>query len=146
MKKIFCILFVLISTISFAQMNRGMGRTPQIPANNKPQKKVDPVKVSTEFLKKELNLDTFQEAAAKIFVEENIKEREYILGLDITQEDRIEKLKVSTEKMNSQIKTILNADQIVLFDKLKDKNSKDKKKKGKKDKKEEKDELILDEN
>lgn len=126
-------------------MNRGMGRTPQIPNNNS-QKKVDPKEAALNYLKKELNLDTFQEAATKTFIEENMKEREFILGLDISDTDKIEKLTISNEKMNSQMKTILNENQKVLLEKLKDKKSGEKKKKGKKDKKEEKDELILEEN
>lgn len=126
-------------------MNRGMGRTPQIPNSNS-QKKVDPKEAALNYLKKELNLDTFQEAATKTFIEENIKEREFILGLDISDTDKIEKLTISNEKMNSQMKTILNENQKVLLEKLKDKKSGEKKKKGKKDKKEEKDELILEEN
>ncbi|TDP59264.1 hypothetical protein [Flavobacterium dankookense] len=141
MKNLFCIVFVLITSMSFAQLDRRMGRTPQIPNNNS-QKKVDPRETSLNYLKKELNLDTFQEAATKTFIEENMKEREYILALDITTEDKIEKLKVSNEKMNTQMNTILNENQKVLLEKLKDKNSKDKKKKVKKDKKEEKEELI----
>ena len=126
-------------------MNRGMGRTPQIPNSNS-QKKVDPKEAALNYLKKELNLDTFQEAATKTFIEENIKEREFILGLDISDADKIEKLTISNEKMNSQMKTILNENQKALLEKLKDKKSSDKKKKSKKDKKEEKDELILEEN
>lgn len=126
-------------------MNRGMGRTPQIPNSNS-QKKVDPKEAALNYLKKELNLDTFQEAATKTFIEENMKEREFILGLDISDTDKIEKLTISNEKMNSQMKTILNENQKVLLEKLKDKKSGDKKKKSKKDKKEEKDELILEEN
>ena len=126
-------------------MNRGMGRTPQIPNSNS-QKKVDPKEAALNYLKKELNLDTFQEAATKTFIEENMKEREFILGLDISDADKIEKLTISNEKMNSQMKTILNENQKVLLEKLKDKKSGKKKKKGKKDKKEEKDELILEEN
>ena len=127
--------------MSFAQLDRRIGRTPQIPNNNS-QKKVDPREASLNYLKKELNLDTFQEAATKTFIEENMKEREYILALDITTEDKIEKLKVSNEKMNTQMNTILNENQKVLLEKLKDKNSKEKKKKVKKDKKEEKEDLI----
>ena len=126
-------------------MNRGMGRTPQIPNSNS-QKKVDPKEAALNYLKKELNLDTFQEAATKTFIEENMKEREFILGLDISDSDKIEKLTISNEKMNSQMKTILNENQKVLLEKLKDKKSGEKKKKEKKDKKEEKDELILEEN
>ena len=145
MKNLCCILFALITTVSIAQVNRNIGRTPQIP-NNKSQKKVDPKETALNYLKKELNLDTFQEAATKTFIEENMKEREFILGLDISDTDKIEKLTISNEKMNSQMKTILNENQKVLLEKLKDKKSGDKKKKSKKDKKEEKDELILEEN
>lgn len=145
MKILYYILFVFITSISFAQVNRNVGRTPQIP-NSKSQKKVDPKEAALNYLKKELNLDTFQEAATKTFIEENMKEREFILGLDISDADKIEKLTISNEKMNSQMKTILNENQKVLLEKLKDKKSGEKKKKGKKDKKEEKDELILEEN
>ena len=126
-------------------MNRGMGRTPQIPNSNS-QKKVDPKEAALNYLKKELNLDTFQEAATKTFIEENIKEREFILGLDISDAHKIEKLTISNDKMYTQMNTILNENQKVLLEKLKDKKSGDKKKKSKKDKKEEKDELILEEN
>ena len=126
-------------------MNRGMGRTPQIPNSNS-QKKVDPKEAALNYLKKELNLDTFQEAATKTFIEENMKEREFILGLDISDADKIEKLTISNDKMYAQMNTILNENQKALLEKLKDKKSSDKKKKSKKDKKEEKDELILEEN
>ena len=126
-------------------MNRGMGRTPQIPNSNS-QKKVDPKEAALNYLKKELNLDTFQEAATKTFIEENIKEREFILGLDISDADKIEKLTISNDKMYAQMNTILNENQKALLEKLKDKKSSDKKKKSKKDKKEERDELILEEN
>lgn len=145
MKNLYCILFVLITTTSFAQLDRRIGRTPQM-NNSNSQKKVDPKEAALNYLKKELNLDTFQEAATKTFIEENMKEREFIMGLDISDADKIEKLTVSNEKMNTQMKTILNENQKVLLEKLKEKNSKDKKKKSKKDKKEEKDELILEEN
>lgn len=126
-------------------MNRGMGRTPQIPNSNS-QKKVDPKEAALYYLKKELNLDTFQEAATKTFIEENMKEREFILGLDISDADKIEKLTISNDKMYAQMNTILNENQKALLEKLKDKKSSDKKKKSKKDKKEERDELILEEN
>jgi len=75
-----------------------------------------------------------------------MKEREFILGLDISDADKIEKLTISNDKMHAQMNTILNENQKALLEKLKDKKSGDKKKKSKKDKKEEKDELILEEN
>ena len=121
-------------------------KKPEPKEEVKAAKKVDPKEAALNYLKKELNLDTFQEAATKTFIEENMKEREFILGLDISDADKIEKLTISNDKMYAQMNTILNENQKALLEKLKDKKSGDKKKKSKKDKKEERDELILEEN
>ncbi|HOD10809.1 MAG TPA: hypothetical protein PLH25_02985 [Flavobacterium sp.] len=138
MKKLFFFLLLLFSTqVSFSQMNRQVGRgNPQVnvPRNNE---KIDPIKSSLDYLKKELTLDTFQEAAIKTFLEENQKETELILSMDIANVDKGEKLKTSYEKMEKQIEKFLNPKQIDLFKKLKEKQSGSKKKKNKKEKKEE---------
>lgn len=138
MKKLFFFLLLLFSTqVSFSQMNRQVGRgNPQVnvPRNNE---KIDPIKSSLDYLKKELTLDTFQEAAIKTFLEENQKETELILSMDIANVDKGEKLKTSYEKMEKQIEKFLNPKQIDLFKKLKEKQSGSKKKKNKKVKKEE---------
>ena len=118
-------------------MNRQVGRgNPQVnvPRNNE---KIDPIKSSLDYLKKELTLDTFQEAAIKTFLEENQKETELILSMDIANVDKGEKLKTSYDKMEKQIEKFLNPKQIDLFKKLKEKQSGSKKKKNKKEKKEE---------
>ena len=138
MKKLFFFLLLLFSTqVSFSQINRQVGRgNPQVnvPRNNE---KIDPIKSSLDYLKKELTLDTFQEAAIKTFLEENQKETELILSMDIANVDKGEKLKTSYEKMEKQIEKFLNPKQIDLFKKLKEKQSGSKKKKNKKEKKEE---------
>ena len=138
MKKLFFFLLLIFSTqVSFSQMNRQVGRgNPQVnvPRNNE---KIDPIKSSLDYLKKELTLDTFQEAAIKTFLEENQKETELILSMDIANVDKGEKLKTSYEKMEKQIEKFLNPKQIDLFKKLKEKQSGSKKKKNKKEKKEE---------
>ena len=138
MKKLFFFLLLLFSIqVSFSQMNRQVGRgNPQVnvPRNNE---KIDPIKSSLDYLKKELTLDTFQEAAIKTFLEENQKETELILSMDIANVDKGEKLKTSYDKMEKQIEKFLNPKQIDLFKKLKEKQSGSKKKKNKKEKKEE---------
>lgn len=138
MKKLFFFLLLIFSTqVSFSQMNRQVGRgNPQVnvPRNNE---KIDPIKSSLDYLKKELTLDTFQEAAIKTFLEENQKETELILSMDIANVDKGEKLKTSYDKMEKQIEKFLNPKQIDLFKKLKEKQSGSKKKKNKKEKKEE---------
>ena len=129
MKKILLFLFLSLSLFSFSQMDRRIGRIPQSTSTKK-KEKIDPIQLSLEYLKKELNLDSFQEAATKIYLEENQKEKEYILTLDIIDNDKVEKLKVSYEKMDAQIDALLNKKQREAFIKLKEKrNGKDKKNK-----------------
>ena len=81
-----------------------------------------------------MSLDGFQEAALKTFLDENHKEREYILSLELAENDKIDKLTTSYEKMETQINTVLNAKQKEDFLKIKNKKKgKDKKKRNKKD-------------
>jgi hypothetical protein len=110
-------MVLLISFSSFSQRDRRIGYTPRVP-NSKPMKKMDPVKVSLDYLKKELTLDTFQEAATKSFLEETQREKEYILTLDISDEDKISKIKISVNKFDSQLNQILNKTQKDKFAKL----------------------------
>lgn len=134
MKKILMFSFLLISMFSFSQMDRRIGRTPNT-STNKKQEKIDPIQTALNYLKKELNLDTFQEAATKTFLEENLKEKEYILTLDISDDDKMSRLKTSYDKLDTQIKSLLNKEQKEIFTKLKEKQTgSDKKKKGKKEK------------
>ena len=134
MKKLFFFLLLLFSTqVSFSQMNRQVGRgNPQVnvPRNNE---KIDPIKSSLDYLKKELTLDTFQEAAIKTFLEENQKETELILSMDISNIDKSDRLKISYEKMEKQIEKFLSPKQIDLFKKLKEKQTGSKKKNKKKE-------------
>jgi len=131
MKKLFLISFLLLSFFSFSQRNRTIGRVPNMNTNKKTEK-IDPIQLSLDYLKKELTLDTFQEAATKTYLEENQKEKDYILSLDIINDDKIERLKVSYDKMDTQIETLLNSKQKEAFSKLKEKR-KGKKKKNKKE-------------
>lgn len=109
-------------------------RNSNMNTNNRKQEKIDPIKISLDYLKKELSLDTFQEAAIKTYLEENQKEKESILALDIIDNDKVEKLKVSYEKMESQIETLLNKKQKEAFINLKAKQKgADKKKKNNKE-------------
>ena len=133
MKKIFLISFLLITALSFSQMDRRIGRAPTSNLHKKTEK-IDPVQASMDYLKKELSLDSFQEAATKTFLEENQKEKDYIMSLDINDNDKIEKLRVSYDKMETQINTLLSAKQKEAFLKIKDKKKgKNKNKKQKKE-------------
>ena len=133
MKKLFFLLFLFSVQVSFSQMNRQVGRNNppvNVPRNNE---KVDPIKSSLDYLKKELTLDTFQEAAIKTFLEENQKETELILSMDISNIDKGDRLKISYEKMEKQIEKFLSPKQIDLFKKLKEKQTGSKKKNKKKE-------------
>jgi hypothetical protein len=122
-------LSVLLFTffISSAQVDRRIGAMPP-PTSNK-QEKVDPIKLSLDFLKKELQLDTFQEAALKTLLEDNQKEKEFILGLDISDESKTEKLQTSFDKMDDKLIKLLSPDQVERLKKIKEKRNKSKDKK-----------------
>lgn len=126
-------MFLFFVQVSFSQMNRQLGRSNppvNVPRNNE---KVDPIKSSLDYLKKELTLDTFQEAAIKTFIEENQKETELIVSMDISNIDKGDRLKISYEKMEKQIEKFLSPKQIDLFKKLKEKQTGSKKKNKKKE-------------
>jgi hypothetical protein len=108
--------------LSFSQLDRRIGRSPNMSPPRK-EAKVDPVQASLDYLKKELSLDTFQEAAIKTFLEENQKERAYILSIDAVDEVKIDKLRTSNAKMDIQIENILNAKQKEVFGKITAKNN-----------------------
>lgn len=141
MKKISILGMLLFLVTVHAQVDRSIGPSQyrNSKSSYKPEKK-DPVEVSLAFLKKELNLDSFQEAATKVYLTENLAENEKIIALSIPSEQKKEKFDEAIKTFDEKMIKILNPDQIKLFEVLKDKNkSKEKSKNKKKKKKEEED-------
>lgn len=144
MKKIILILF-LIGFIfpAIAQMNRGMNggmnrglNDISQNSNNSPKEKKDPLVATMEYLKEELSLDSFQEAAIKSYLLENISESEKVNATSLNPEEKRIKFIELKNTFDKKTKSILNPKQTELFIKLSE-DSKEKKKSKKKKKKEE---------
>ncbi len=138
MKKILILGMFLFLVNVHAQVDRSIGPSQyrNSKSSHKPEKK-DPVEVSLAFLKKELNLDSFQEAATKVYLTENLAENEKIIALSLPSEQKKEKYDEAIKAFDEKMIKILNPDQITLFEGLKDKNKSKEKSKKKKKKEEE---------
>jgi hypothetical protein len=106
MKKIFFLILIGFSFFnSNAQVNRRMEAGQYSKANE--NKKVDYVESSVEALKKELNLDGFQEAIVRNLIKDNQAKSKEIVETSIYSD--IEKKNLLTEigeKFNIEIKKI----------------------------------------
>lgn len=109
MKSIFIFFVFLISTVSYSQVDRSIGQGQyKIPKSNE---KFDPIESSVEYLKKELDLNGFQEAVVKTYVVD------YQSRLDSVMEEQIpydgKKIKISAlfDKLNNSIFDILEENQ-----------------------------------
>lgn len=118
MKKIFFLILIVFSFFSAnAQVDRRIG-TGQY-QNGKQNKKVDLVETSVETLKKELNLDGFQEAIVRNLVKENqAKSNEIIEATNYTDIEKRGLLTEIGEKFNTEIKKILSKEQLEKYEKF----------------------------
>ncbi|MCK6607478.1 MAG: hypothetical protein L6Q46_04130 [Flavobacterium sp.] len=118
MKKIFfLILFVFSFINSNAQIDRRIGAGQY--SNGDQNKKVDIVESSVELLKKELNLDGFQEAIVRNLIKDNQSKSKEIIETSIYSD--IEKKNLLTEigeKFNTEIKKILSPEQLEKYEKF----------------------------
>lgn len=134
MKKyiLFLILFQSLNS-AYAQVDRSIA--PSQYKNNTSQKvvKKDPVEITLKYLKEQLSLDSFQEAAIKVYLIENQTNAEKINSSDISNNEKKAKFNEELKKFDVKIIEILNPEQIKIFEELKEKN----KSKGKKKKKKE---------
>jgi hypothetical protein len=115
-------------------MNRG-NRTNDMQrfTNNSQKEKKDPLQATLEYFKKELSLDSFQEAAIKVYLIENQTSAEKIQNSDISNEEKKIKFEEAVKDFDEKLLKILNPEQIKVFEELKDKNKEKSKKKKKKE-------------
>jgi len=103
----------------------------------KKKKEYDFVKVSTENMVKELQLDGFQEAIIKTIFEDYKNAVTNISEEDIPSQAKYEKMQIQIDKLDAKILDLLTKEQKVKFAAFKEKTSKKKKvKKGEAEEKE----------
>ena len=100
-------------------------------SSRKSAEPVDQVQAYTDHMTKELSLDGFQAAIVKNIIKDYVDKTSNIATEAIPDQGKYEKMQVEIDKMEAKIAEILNADQKVKFQELKDKRNK----KGKKSKK-----------
>lgn len=138
MKKIIFMLLLITFGFSknqiYAQVNRQVVPNTQ----TAPQKyeAPDPVESTMTFLKKELNLDSFQEAAVKIYVKENIDASKKISEQNISYDEKLILYEKVINEFDKNVSKILNPEQLVKFQELQNQRTNKNKSKSKKDKKE----------
>src|SRR5436190_20721925 len=97
-------------------MDRGIGVNQYGNGKKKPtNEKVDLLEQSLTHLEKQLTLDTFQLAVIKDLMVKNQTEETLVLNQEIPDEAKIEKFGVLRDRLDNEIKKILNQDQIDLF-------------------------------
>ncbi len=122
----YLILFSLIVffTESQAQVDRTIGNSQYKRAKTTPAEKLDPVEASLEYLKKELTLDSFQEAAIKVYLQEHHEASNKAVGMVENPGDLNTKLTELIDKLNSNINSVLGPEQKEKFKKIQDKTKK----------------------
>ncbi|MBC8884415.1 hypothetical protein H9X57_16680 [Flavobacterium piscinae] len=69
---VFCIVYIFCQN-AYSQVDRTIGRNSQYHQNSPKTDKVDPIEQTLKKLKEKLSLDSFQEVATKVFLQENEK-------------------------------------------------------------------------
>ena len=145
------LFFILLTSIQLQAQsglyNNGMGLDRSIGSGsryNTPRKteSIDYVKATVENMTKELKLDGFQNAILKNIIEEYKNTATAVTLEDIPNEAKFEKIKIEKIKMENRITEMLNDDQKVLFENLKNKGKKKKDKKKKESEEEQDNELF----
>lgn len=118
MKNIFYLFLLLsISQISHSQVNRNRGqRQNMTPISN--EKKIDPIESSVSTLKKELDLNGFQEAVVKNYIIEHQDKVKSVIDEDIPDEAKRNKIEGLITKLNDRVLEILDAEQKEKFNKF----------------------------
>lgn len=146
MKKIIYTLFFIVIVLSIqtvtAQIDRRNGgqqnQMQMQPPPSKPSKPVDPIVSTVTFLKDELELDVFQEAAVTVYVKENFAEIEKIVAQNSSNDQKLIQSEKINNELNQKISELLNPDQlkkfeIIIENRKKGKETSKKKKKREKD-------------
>lgn len=129
------LFFTLFTNDAFSQY--GYGRNPNgngvdrsigssvrqnKPPKNQPQK--DYAEMVVEYLDKELKLDGLQQAAVKSIINDNKGSIEEISLMDISYEEKRDKIQLINDKIDTQILTFLTKEQSDKYLKMKDEREK----------------------
>ena len=142
MKKIIITILLMVVGLpknqAIAQVNRQV--VPNTQTTPQKYEAPDPVESTMTFLKKELKLDSFQEAAIKIYVKENVEASKKISEQNISYEEKLIQYEKVVNVFDEKVIKILNPEQLLIFQELQEKRTSKKESKKKKDKKDKEEE------
>lgn len=119
MKKILVLLFFIIFSSTYAQMDRTIGGASYKEPTTVKKTKTDFVEESVKVLQKKINLDDMQSAMVKIYINESYHKIENIINSNslnhVEQNAKIEEIE---EKLKNDILEILNSEQKEKYKKL----------------------------
>lgn len=142
MKKIIITILLMVVGLpknqAIAQVNRQV--VPNTQTTPQKYEAPDPVESTMTFLKKELKLDSFQEAAIKIYVKENVEASKKISEQNISYEEKLIQYEKVVNVFDEKVIKILNPEQLLIFQELQAKRTSKKESKKKKDKKDKEEE------
>lgn len=135
-KIIFTILFIGFFSCSIKAQNNRRYDPNTNPTTTQKQAAIDPIESTMSYLKKELSLDSFQEAAIKIYVKENYEDTDKIRFSDLPDSGKKAQMEKIIKIFDEKVIKILNPDQIKKYEQLQSERTNKKKKNNKKKDKE----------
>ena len=121
---IFLVFALFISAISFAQVDRSIGRNQYKsgPAPKGKNAKVDFVDQTVTYYTKELKLDDFQQAAVRTIIEEQRDPiNELMAAKEITNDERRDRGKAINDRIDEKMIKLLSDEQKVKYKAIQDK-------------------------
>jgi len=111
------------SNINGVDRSIGSGVRGNRPSKSTPEK-MDYAETAAQYLKKELNLDGLQEAAVKSIMNDNKGSLEEISKMNISYEEKRDKMQLVNDKINRDIIKILSKEQAEKYNKMKEEREK----------------------
>lgn len=116
------LLSLMLTTASFAQVNRSIGNSQYKRAPNKNAAPTDFVDQTLKYYTKELKLDDFQQAAVRAIIEEQRDPINVLMETkDITNDERRDRGRAINDRIDAKMKPLLSAEQLKKYTEIQEK-------------------------
>lgn len=92
--------------------------------SKKKEKKQDYAENASQYMKQQLKLDGLQEAAVKTIINDNKGSIEEVMKMDISNEEKRDKMLAINDKIDKEIMKLLSPEQIEKYNKMKEEREK----------------------
>lgn len=124
------LFFAFYSNDSYSQyygnnrnrMDRSIGNDARV--SKKKKEKQDYAESAVAYLTKEIQLDGLQQAAIKTIINDNKGSLEEVMKMDISNEEKRDKMIAINDKIDKEIMKLLSAEQVEKYNKMKEEREK----------------------